>query len=427
MAAVDEKMRDLRRHDLGRRRMLAGAAAATVGLAGAGTAWWLASRDDSGPAVRTGPDGAGRRDGTPATWERVPTAPLSDRSGVAAAWLGDRLFVWGGILDGGARPDAATWMPGSAAWMAAASASAGSAGPASFAVWDGREVLVGVAEAESSAPWNRGDVSMNDVGYGILGYDPATDAWRHVAPAFTEIESTPSFARQAVLLADGRLLVGVRGARPEALPGDLRVIDPATGGTELVDLGPFAATPYSDHSGEIEMAAVGDVVLAVPNWNRTLWVRSADGAWRTLPDPPEDLSLHLMTPVAIGDRAVVAESSGGLWIVDPRASETGASETGTVWTRVTENPFDRPAWGYPPVWSGTELFVPGAAYDPATNEWRSIEPPPRDADRQRQLRSFWADGALLLFGGEEYTCPDGADCDRDLGPDTLDGWMLVDP
>ncbi len=79
------------------------------------------------------------------------------------------------------------------------------------------------------------------------------------------------------------------------------------------------------------------------------------------------------------------------------------------------------------MWSGSELFVPGAAYDPATDSWRSVPAPPRGADRQRTLHSHWTGEGLLLFGGEEYTCPDGADCDRTPGPDALDGWLFRDP
>ena len=77
------------------------------------------------------------------------------------------------------------------------------------------------------------------------------------------------------------------------------------------------------------------------------------------------------------------------------------------------------------MWTGTEIFVPGAAYDPAADTWREVDPPPRGSDRQRTLASRNANGALLLFGGEEYTCPDEATCDRNPGPDTLDGWLLA--
>jgi hypothetical protein len=51
---------------------------------------------------------------------------------------------------------------------------------------------------------------------------------------------------------------------------------------------------------------------------------------------------------------------------------------------------------------------------------------PMESQRE-PLAAFWTGDALVLFGGEEYGCPDNVSCHRVVGPDTLDGWILAHP
>jgi hypothetical protein len=430
-ARIDEKVRALRRSHIERRRFLVRAAAATgiAGMAGSAIAWRAVARPERKPSVRVSDDlddatssGAMERAG----WEPVASAPLRPRTGPAIVWAGDQLFVWGGNGELAAPPDTATWSPGEG-WTGLPDAPTGSTSGRAFAVWDGREVLVGMSEADANAPRNGPEVGEEEDGYGLLAHDPAHRSWREAALLARDSETQRNGrGRQAVLLGDGRLLVAVLAALPDGGRGeDLRIVDPASGAAETVELGPFAQTPYPDSSGEVALTATdaGDHVIAIPNWDRRPWVLDvATGEWRQLPAPAERESLHLGPATAIGERVIMAESSGATrWILDPSGRDGG------LWTPMAECPFPAARWRYEPVWNGTELFTPGAAYDPETDTWREVPPPPRGPDRQRTLQALWADDALLLFGGEEHTCPDNAECDRTPGPDTLDGWLLPHP
>jgi hypothetical protein len=417
-----------------RRRFVTGAAAAAAVAAGAGITWRVLDREEAPADVATGPtdptDPARTTTSTGGSWRQVPPArSLLPRQGVAQAWLGDRLFLWGGTWEGAEPQDAGTWVPGDDRWTridpeTRGTRGIGSVGGPHFAVWNGEEALVGMCEADSNAPWNA-DLQTNDLGYGLRAFDPADGSWRDVALLARDSEVVRNGSgRQAVLLADGRLLVGVTAALPDGgRPEDLIAVDVETGEVQPVPLGPFAASPYADASGSVSLTGVGDVVLAVPTWDRRPWMLDPiAGTWVQLAAPPDRQSLHLLPATSIGTRAVLRESDGEeMWILDPLAGPDG------TWTAVAPNPHPRARWSYEPVWSGTGLYVPGAAYDPAADTWRAVDPPPRGPDRQRTLVGHWAAGSLLLFGGEEYSCPDDAECDRTPGPETLDGWITSDP
>lgn len=419
--AVDERAAALRgRHDQRRRLLIAGAATAASAAAGI---WGVTRvRGSDGQQVTVGP--------TPTTpagdgeWVAIPSASLSPRRSPAVVWTGTELIVWGGV---GSQeyllpPDGATWRPGSESWESMAPAPAGAIG-GGFAVWDGSEMIVGVTEGDSTAPWNS-EASAAQALYGIAGYSPQADAWRYIAPVDADTDQRLRSRRQAVLTPVG-LLVAVRSALPGAADHDrdLLLVDTIAGHRINLPPGPFAASPYPDASGEITLTSVGDLVVAVPNWDLRPWVLDAPTRkWRQADGPPSATSLHLLPAVATGSRTLLFESDRRQpWLFDPTAQPAEA------WSPAAAAPTEGAAWGYDPVWSGTEVFIPGHAYDPDRNTWRQVDPPPRDQDQQRTLQARWTGPSLVLFGGEEYTCPDGASCDRDPGYDTLDGWIIPNP
>lgn len=424
--AIDARVAAHNRRFVQRRRLLIGSAATTTAVVGGGLAWQLTRGDGQPHRVTVGPTPDPGGDG-PSGWQHIAVAPLSPRVDPHVVWAGDRLIVWGGVAFGGSDhllpPDGASWDRSSASWTPIATAPAGAIG-GGFALWNGDEVLVGLTEGDSSAPWNDGGSEANGV-YGIVGYRPAADTWRHIAPVEADTDERLRSARQATVVG-GDLLVAVRPALPGAAghDQDILLIDIATGNRTAIEPGPFAASPYPDASSEVALATVGDLVVAIPNWDLRPWVlEPGSWSWHQLSAPPAAHSLHLLPATAAGDLAVCFESSGSRpWVLDPTIDGDAA------WTRASENPFPHARWSYESVWGDTELFVPGAAYNPASDTWRRVTPPPRGENRQRALNSAWADGALLLFGGEEYTCPDAALCDRGrTEPDSLDGWIVGAP
>lgn len=426
-----------------RRHLLVGAAAATTVAAGGGLTWALTRSDDRSRrpqrVTAADPTTTTITASSAADWQKIPPAPLSERTNPVVVWAGDRLIVWGGDVypAGDADPstenlhplDGVSWVPGSDTWTPIAPAPAGMLS-GGLSVWGGTEMFVGPTEADPEAPWNA-DAPEEHAGYGIAAYEPAADRWRYVIALPLITEAPLDSGRQAVLVRD-RLVIAPTSA---GMPGsglhddDVMVLDLRTGDIAFLKPGPFAQSPYGDASGTVALTAVGDQVLATTSWDRQPWALNSSGTWvRTAPAPPS-ASSHLQHPLAIGDEAYFSESLDDLppLAYDLRGHAPGDDIFRDPWRRLTANPVAPAPWDHLPVWTGEEVLVPGAAHDPVTNRWREVRPPPEGRDRQRTLRSSWTGEALLLFGGEEFTCPDSATCDRNLGPDTLDGWLLPRP
>lgn len=428
-----------------RRHLLVGAAAATTVAAGGGLTWALTRSDDRSRrpqrVTAADPTTTTITASSAADWQKIPPAPLSERTNPVVVWAGDRLIVWGGdVYPAGDAdpstenlhpPDGVSWVPGSDTWTPIAPARAGMLS-GGLSVWGGTEMFVGPTEADPEAPWNA-DAPEEHAGYGIAAYDPAADRWRYVIALPLITEAPLDSGRQAVLVRD-RLVIAPTSA---GMPGsglhddDVMVLDLRTGDIAFLKPGPFAQSPYGDASGTVALTAVGDVVVATPNWDRGLWVLDLPGGgWRRATPPPgSERSLHFWPATAAGTPAAATEAI--LFERDasqpPLAYDPAYDVFRDPWQALAANPIPPAQWDYEPVWTGGEVLVPGAAYHRATNRWREVPPPPRGADRQRTLRSSWTGDSLLLFGGEEYSCPDYATCDRNPGPDTLDGWLLPSP
>jgi hypothetical protein len=78
----------------------------------------------------------------PGTWRRIAAAPIPPAGGMAAAWTGRQLVVWGGQSGDGRQPagDGAAYDPGADRWEVLAPAPIAARFGAT-AVWTGREVL----------------------------------------------------------------------------------------------------------------------------------------------------------------------------------------------------------------------------------------------------------------------------------------------
>jgi hypothetical protein len=406
-----------------RRQFLVGAAASAA-MVGTGLGWRLIRSQDgtdqqvsAGPPKRTGPAF------TPG-WHHIEATPASVAGANYAVWAGDRLIVFGG---GDASRDGVSWSPTERRWKAIASAPA----PASpdgcgFAVWNGTEMFVGI---EGDVPPS--EDGSDDTGYQVMAYSPTDDAWRDVIPTFPDTRRRMGTSRQAVVAA-GQLLIAVVPFPAQAdHTSDIVAVDIATGRRRLVDPGPFGASPLTDDSSAVRLTAVGDVVVASTSWDLRPWVLDIRSwRWRQAAAPSDltpSSSNFLQPMTAIGDRALMSEAAGPrLWSFNPSID----GETGFAWTSVPPNPLspapDSSSWN--PVWSGTEMFVPGAALDPVAGTWRAIEALPGDEVRSFSTSS-WIGDALVLFGGSVLPCRRGEDCAipavGQRTPPATDGWLLA--
>jgi hypothetical protein len=353
------------------------------------------------------------------SWSELPESLLSDRAGAAVVWAGDRLVAWGGTEPGSeagaARLDGASWSP-ETGWrsMAPAPASRGLA-RGGFAVWTGQEVVLGPVVLDTDDP----------AATALLAYAPTSDSWRHI-PTNPDLASALGDAtggfRGAVALVGQELIIGRIGGGEGAgrEPGRLVGVDPVTGQTRPLDPGPFDASPYSDLSGEVLLAAVGDRLLAVPNWAAQAWLLepAGEGSW-TETSPPPVHSLHLNGPVWVGDEAVFP---GDAVAFDPTADR---------WRLLAPLPTDLPRLrldgGTGPIAAGDQVVSRGAAYDTRTDVWYPLASLPLDPE-QVLLAAFvgWTGDSLVIFGGGQYTCPLNATCAVD--PESVDwtqrGWVL---
>ena len=80
--------------------------------------------------------------GGPGSWRRIATPPIPPAGGMAAAWTGRQLVVWGGQAADGQEPagDGAAYDPAADRWEELPPAPIAARFGAS-AVWTGREVL----------------------------------------------------------------------------------------------------------------------------------------------------------------------------------------------------------------------------------------------------------------------------------------------
>jgi N-acetylneuraminic acid mutarotase len=316
-------------------------------------------------------------------WRELPPAPLTPRTGAAAAWTGRELIVWGGydhVDSGGAHvaDDGAAYDPVRGAWRQLSPAPLSARADAT-AVWTGREVLV-----VGGAPAVRTD---RDRGFTDgAAYDPVHDSWRRLAPSPQPRGSL--LARHLVWTAT-RLLVwsdwrqtlrsdavtltgGERGVEIESQDGvDVWAYDPAADRWTVLP-----PAPGQPALGGAVLVWTGQEVLSMagrpyqgPALDRDPSARydPARNRWRRLADGPLDTAA---LPV-------------GLW--------TGAALL--VWNGTSERSGD-PATDYGP--------GDGAAWDPRADRWVRLPRSPLGGDGGVAV---WTGRAALVWGGRPWPTP----------------------
>jgi N-acetylneuraminic acid mutarotase len=268
------------------------------------------------------------------SWRKLARSPLAARSPAATAWTGTEMVVWGGVSARAFFADGAAYDPAQNRWRPV-SRSPLSPRDGVASVWTGRELLV----------WSGGDL---DEGFADgAAYDPAADTWRPIAEA--------PIPRRAASVAvwTGREMVVWGGVDPAmgVEYADGAAYEPVANRWRTIAASPLAGRndPAAVWSGR-ELLVWGGSTLT----NDELF---GDGAaydpstdrWRPMPRPP--LSARTLSGVVWSGREMLVWGGIGL-----PGGDSG--------------PLDR-------VIERRTVFAPlddGAAYDPATDRWRPLEP-----------------------------------------------------
>lgn len=299
--------------------------------------------NDQGPHLS---DGAGYNAANDA-WRKLAKSPLSGREAAASVWTGTELLVWGGNTGQVLVADGAAYNPAKDSWRPLAPSPL-SARMAAAAVWTGREMLVwaGSETADGAA------------------YDPATDHWRMLPAAPIAGRTSPIAAwtgQEMVVWSGGGLSDGA-------------AYDPGADRWRTIAAAPLQGrfAPASAWTGRELLVWGGDSDQSFVADDGAAYDPAAD-RWRSLPRAP------------VAARAAPASVwTGRELLIWGGIGQPGAGEN---------SPLDR-------IIERRTLLSPiadGAAYDPATNRWRVLEPVPLLG------RGFpaaaWDGQGMLLWGG----------------------------
>lgn len=229
-------------------------------------------------------------------WTTIGALPGSGLNAAAAAAVGERIFLIGGFETDTNVPSARVhaYDPASAAWREVAPLPAPRGGHAAV-TFAGRIHVVGGGNSQSTIA----DHST---------YDPAADRWTELAP-LPRAEGSPA----AVVHAGRLLAIGGRSGRSDF--GDVYIYDPATNawsaGPAIEPRGTAGAAHYR---GAIHLFG-GESQARGVNLSEVLRL-APDGRWRRMQDMPTARSFARAVP--FGDAVMVIGGS-----LRPEASHAG--------------------------------------------------------------------------------------------------------
>ena len=289
--------------------------------------------------------------GAQGAWRHIAEPPIPPAGGMAAAWTGHQLVVWGGGPSGAgnwaASSDGAAYDPVTDTWAVLPPAPVPGRLGAS-AVWSGREVLF----------WG-GQTGPTAIAADGTAYDPAAGRWRTLPPA-------PIGGRaqhQAVWTGTEMVVWGGYGT---CCPTDAAVHDPAAAAYDpatnrwrrLADV----PAPWSGPGGPAVSFTAGTQTylwragrLAAYDAVGNRWSAATAGPAAAPATPAVTAAGTASAPASGGPASAVEPSTGRVALA---AVTGGAPATVEILT-----------WTGAP---GTPLA--GAAYRPSTSTWRTIAP-----------------------------------------------------
>jgi Galactose oxidase, central domain len=361
-----------------RRRLRRAAAAAAIVVLATGVLATRAVVADRGAGQPLHPGRAGAATAAQLAGGRVrslPPDPVVDRLATAAtAWSDRELLVWGGATrDRRVHADGAAFDPATGRWRPLPPAPQAQQldRRGAGAVWTGRELLVWGGTTPVGG--DRADGSMRP-GDG-LAYDPARGAWRRLRPP---PRSLPASAGPALWTGRELLVVDASGGRPVAGGG----------------IGGAAYDPVADRWRQLAPSprlGGGQLLERTVLWAGTrllvwsFWT-SRGGPAPTSADP-DGVELWAYDPG--GDRWTAAgPPSGPVRASLARASLAWAGREVLAVQNTTQIPPDPP------------LF--GGRYDPGSDRWTPIAPPPQRVPFGVPGALVWTGAALVANGAAAY-------------------------
>lgn len=280
-------------------------------------------------------------------WRKLAESPLPNREAAATVWTGMEMLIWGGTTGQTLLADGAAYNPAEDTWRRLAGSPL-SARTGSAAVWTGKEMVVwgGLETADGAA------------------YDPATDRWR-------PISASPLAGRTAPVVAwTGREMLVWSGSELD----DGAAYDPSADRWRAMAAAPVTGrySPATVWTGKELLVWGGDRDLSFASDDGAAYDPAAD-RWRVLPRAP--------VAARTAPAAVWTGREMVLWggIGQPGAGDNSPLDT-IVERRTLLSPVDD-----------------GAAYDPATDRWRTLEPVPL-LGRGFPIAA-WDGQGMLLWGG----------------------------
>jgi len=359
---------------------------------------WGGSRTGVG-AVNTG----GAYDPIGDTWTPTSTvAAPSARQGHTAVWTGTKMIVWGGLVAGAATATGGVYDPSLDQWTATKSLPAGSRRADHTAVWTGDEMIV----------WGGCDAtgSCHDDG---ASYDPAVNKWSQL----------PAGAPTA------------RGRHTAVWTGTTMIV---WGGSDATGVRLNTGARYDPAGGWSSTATVN--APTGRNGHTTVWSGTNMIVWGGLGGPAGDPTFpadggrydpvaDAWSPTQFGGGNVQARFGhvavwtgarmvvwGGITYSDTLINSGGrydpVSDSWTPTSRGSQPPLTQPPLNSQHTfWTGNEFLLwndgysgpsNGGRYDPATDSWSLVTPPPWVV--AQYVDAVWTGTRMITFGGTQSAC-----------------------